>query len=103
MSEDDVPSTRERKVLEALIIADWEAEANPNPGQAGEGTFKAMADKGWIERRRTPNGIKQARITEAGRAALKRPIPAKPVRPRLKMLRPKLKELPPKISPRKRG
>lgn len=100
MFEDDVPSTRERKAL--LNASDWEAEAMLNPGQVGEATIKAMADKGWIERRQTPSGIKQARITEAGKAALNRPIPAKPVRKRrLKTLPPRIKELPPRILPPK--
>lgn len=91
-------TTRERKALESLRFGDWESEAMLNPGQVGEGTIAKMQMVGWIERRVQPSGIKQARITEAGKEALNTPpLPKPTAKIKLKTLQPRLKPLPPRF------
>jgi hypothetical protein len=71
-----LPTYFERSALQSLSSREWIYEASP--WSTGPGTVAGLIEKGWIEPvpDRT-SGSRKLRITQAGRDALKIPIPVK--------------------------
>jgi hypothetical protein len=83
-----IPVYRERSALQSLIEKGWLPAGKLYP--AGLSTIFGMLAKGWLQRKRDVTFGWAYRITTAGKAALKAPIPSKASKPARVARRPRV-------------
>lgn len=95
-------TTNERKALTRLSTLEWEHPAQLYVGR--KTTIASLLEKGFVEfHPLSMPQFEKIKITSTGKEALSTPIPAKPQRPKLKMLEPSITILDPRYPSIKRG